>query len=60
VDELALDDERAGADDGGGRVSDAEEEVGVVACGHPGVAFVPLLWVLYVSHCVTEGRALRG
>jgi hypothetical protein len=43
VDEFALDDQRAGADDVGGGVGDAEEEVGVGARGHPGVAFVPLL-----------------
>lgn len=43
VDELALDDEGAGADDGVGGVGYAEEEVFVVAGGHPVVAFVPLL-----------------
>jgi hypothetical protein len=43
VDEFTLDDQRAGADDVGGGVGDAEEEVGVGARGHPGVAFVPLL-----------------
>jgi hypothetical protein len=41
--EFALDDERAGADNGVGAVGDAEEEVFVVAFGHPGVALVPLL-----------------
>lgn len=43
VDEFALDDERARADDGVGAVGDAEEVVRVVARGHPGVALVPLL-----------------
>jgi hypothetical protein len=43
VDEFALDDERAGADDGVGAVGDAEEVVCVVARGHPRVALVPLL-----------------
>ena len=43
VDELALDDERAGADDAGGGVEDGEEEVLVVVLGEPLVALVPLL-----------------
>jgi hypothetical protein len=43
VDEFAFDNQRAGADDVGRGVGDAEEEVGVGARGHPGVAFVPLL-----------------
>jgi len=41
--ELALDDEGACADNGFGRVGNAEEEVFVVALGHPFVALVPLL-----------------
>jgi hypothetical protein len=49
MDEFALDDEGAGADDGGGGVGDAEEEVGVVARGHPCVALVPLLFCDLVS-----------
>ena len=43
MDELALDDERTGADDSGGRVEDGEEEVLVVVLGEPLVALVPLL-----------------
>lgn len=43
VDELALDDQRAGADDFGALIRDAEEVVGVVVRGYPCVALVPLL-----------------
>lgn len=43
VDEFTLDDEGACADDFAGAVGDAEEEVLVVARGHPCVAVVPLL-----------------
>jgi hypothetical protein len=45
VDELALHDQRACADNLVGAVGDAEEEVFVVALGHPFVALVPLLRV---------------
>ena len=41
VDEFALDDEGAGADDARGGVEDRQEEVGVVVVGEPFVAGVP-------------------
>lgn len=43
VNELALDDEGAGADDSGRGVEDGKEEVLVVMLGEPLVALVPLL-----------------
>ena len=43
MNEVALNDERACADDFGGAIGDAEEEVLVVAVRYPLVAFVPLL-----------------
>ena len=43
VDEFALDDERAGADDAGCGVEDGEHEVLVVMLREPFVACVPLL-----------------
>lgn len=46
VDELALDDESAGADDFLFVVEDAEKEVGVVAGRHPCVALIPCLLVM--------------
>src|SRR5690242_3481340 len=45
VDELALDDQRAGANDARRGIEDGEKEVGVVARGHPCVPLVPCLWV---------------
>lgn len=49
VDELALDDEGAGADDLLFAVEDADQKVGVVAGRHPCVALVPCLFVSCVS-----------
>jgi hypothetical protein len=63
VDEFALDDEGAGADDLGRGVEDGEEEVLVVVLGEPFVARVPLLWgrvIGFVGLRDGEGVRLEG
>jgi hypothetical protein len=52
VDELALDDEGAGADDLVRGVEDREEEILIVVLGEPFVARVPLLWGVLVGFFV--------
>jgi len=46
MNELALDDERARADDAGGRIEDAKQVVRIGARRHPCVTLIPLLSTL--------------
>jgi hypothetical protein len=61
VDEFALDDERARADDARRRVEDREEEVLVVVLGEPFVACVPILRGRGgLASCSFSGSVVRG
>jgi hypothetical protein len=65
VNELALDNEGAGAHNTGGVIEDAEQEVLIVAVRYPFVAIIPLLkrshGVSFVAYCTRaeEGRELE-